>query len=249
MNTNFSKIIYLLKIMILIFALSSCYRNDFDISENSHYFEDVNKDTTTITDCVEYRDEIQTKVDEEDFGTKNSSDDYNNTYQIKLHIEKIDELNYGIGYAGENNLENGLTFLFAVLEEDEILWIKSWNNINVSEVNYYSGVALVDNTIIMAVNGTLYSIHTVNGEINWEVDNIGFPSTPPIIEDGYIHIVSEKKPYLSIINENGIIEAQLNSDKLYGIEDIYFVDDKLNAVIYTNERKNLIIDNINDFKE
>ncbi len=249
MNTNFSKIIYLLEVMILIFVLSSCYRSDFDMCEDSHCFEDVNKDTTTIIDCVEYIDEIQTKVDEKDFGTKNSFDDYNNTYQIELHIEKIDEVNYGIGYEGEHNLENGLTFLFAVLEEDEILWIKSWNNIHISEADYYSGVELVDDTIIMAVNGTLYSIHIVNGEINWEVDNIGFPSTPPIVEDGYIYIVSEKKPYLSIINENGIVEAQLNSDKLYGIEDIYFVNGKLNVVIYTDEIKKIIIDNINDFKE
>lgn len=180
-----------------------------------------------------------------------SSDD--DLYQIELHRKQIGRVRYGTGSEGGTNLENGITFLFAVFDDEnstEISWIKSWNNIEISELNYYSGVSVAEDKLIMAVNGILYSLYVENGGVEWQLDSIGYPFKPPIIDkSGKIYLVSEKEPYLSIINKNGIIESQLYSDQLYGIQDLYFENDLLIAKIYSDTYTELIIENTDDFKE
>ncbi len=178
-----------------------------------------------------------------------SKEDKSIIYPIELNVEDIDGIKYGTGQLGNENLEDGVTFLFAIFDEDEIKWLKSWNNIQVSELSYYSGLAVVDDKILLAVNGTLNSLFIDNGELDYKVDNIGFPLMPPVVDkSGDIYLICERKPYLTIISSDGAIKAQLNSDKLYGIQNVSLKDNQIVAEINDGVKKELIIEDIEDFK-
>ncbi|MDH8676927.1 hypothetical protein QE109_02145 [Fusibacter bizertensis] len=253
--SKFFKAIHILEAVIILFVLCSCSAHDVGENIDIVYNEDgkstieSNVSTESANTDIPIEEKDNTSIDKNERDTGRTND----IYQIELHMEQIGSVHYGTGYEGGTDLENGITFLFAVFDgenTDELSWLKTWNNIDISELDYYSGVSVTEDKILMAVNDTLYSLYIENGAIDWQLDHIGYPSMPPIIDDaGNIYLVCERKPYLSIINKNGIIESQLYSDQLYGIQDLYFENDLLIAKIYTETYEELIIENIDDFKE
>lgn len=259
--SKFFKAIHILEAVVILFVLCSCSAHDVGENSDIKFNEDgegtivssvsteSNVSTESANTDISIEEENNTSFDKNECDTGRTND----IFQIELHMEQIGSVLYGTGHEGGMDLENGITFLFAVFDgenTDELSWLKTWNNIDISELDYYSGVSVTEDKILMAVNDTLYSLYIENGAIDWQLDHIGYPSMPPSIDDaGNIYLVCERKPYLSIINKNGIIESQLYSDQLYGIQDLYFENDLLIAKIYTETYKELIIENIDDFKE
>lgn len=249
------KTIHILEALVILSVLCSC--RSHEIAENSEMAYNENRKSTIESNISTESANIDIPIEEKDITSndksKSSSSSTNEFYQIKLNMEQIGHVRYGTGSEGGTNLENGITFLFAVFDDEnsaELSWIKTWNNIDITELNYFSGVSVTEDKILMAVNGILYSLFIKNGEIEWQLDPIGYPSKPPIIDkSGKIYLVSERKPYLSIIKKNGLIESQLYSDQLYGIQDLYFENNLLIAKIYTDTYRELIIENIEDFKD
>lgn len=259
--SKYFKAIHILEALVILFVLCSCSAHDFGENIDIVYNEDgkSTSESNVSTNGIDSTESANTYIPTEE--KDNTSIDKNECatgstnaiYQIELQMEQIGSICYGTGHEGGTNLENGITFLFGVFDEKnstELSWLKTWNNIDISELDYYSGVSVSEDKILMAVNGILYSLYIENGRIDWQLDHIGYPSMPPIIDDaGNIYLVCERKPYLSIINKNGIIESQLYSDQLYGIQDLYFENDLLIAKIYTDTYRELILENIDDFKE
>ncbi len=233
------KIVYLIKLIMILYLFNACSSDVLDVDN-----------TTNITGNT--KPEIETTQNEtNDKPNDKPASNSHESYQIDLQMNLVDNVRFGIGSEGGEKLEDGVTFLFAVFNEsnrEEISWLKSWNNIEISELDYYSGVSVLNQNLLMAIDGTLYSLFIKTGEVDWQLDHIGYPSKPPIIdESGRIYLVCERKPYITIINNNGTIESRLNSDQLYGIQDLYFENGLMIAKIIADTYSEIKIENVDDF--
>jgi len=230
-------------ILVMFFVLlCSCQRTqlveekkDTTTNEIENHFEeklDNEQNHEELKETVSGNDTVTVENGRnEEF--KNEEIDIDSAQDLKIDFDmvEIEGLKYGISSVGGKVLEDGITFLLAVYnEDDDVAWVKSWNGIEVTELMYYSGIEVSGNEIYIVVNYTLYVIDIENGNILWETPNVSSPEHAPIIDvDGSIYLVSERKPYLIKISSDGTVMWRLNSDKLYGIYDLNFDDDEMTA--------------------
>lgn len=72
-------------------------------------------------------------------------------------------------------MEDGIVLILEVYDENqELLWIKPWEGIHISEVSPYSQFVIKDEILYIVVSGTLYTINAETGEVYWSVADVGY---------------------------------------------------------------------------
>jgi outer membrane protein assembly factor BamB len=203
----------------------------------------IDEDPDTIDKNPDIKDGKNSKE------SKNSQD--NDNYKIDSIIQEADGLKYSIETLGGTILEDGVTIILVVYNEsNDVAWVESWNGVEVTELTPFSKVTKIDDTIFIVVDRTLYAFNAIDGDVRWELDIGTRVQFAPIIDEGgNIYLISERKPYLRAVSKDGVLKWQLNSDKLYGIYDIEFADNKIIAKMHAGERGEYIIDNYKDLIE
>lgn len=123
---------------------------------------------------------------------------------------------------GGKYLEDGIVLILEAYDENqELIWIKPWEGIHISEVSPYSPFVIRDDILYIVVSGTLYTINVDTGEVYWSVENVGYSSVAPLVDDdGKIYMVGQYTPYISVVDANGNMLWQERDKELNGSAEI-----------------------------
>ena len=201
-------------ILIVVVLLSGCVNDrgntehDLNamIDEKNQEIAELNKTVSELEGRIEYLRSQLSKTDK----------------SISDSKVQVGDKYYQYYTAGGRYLEDGIVLILEAYDENqELLWIKPWEGIQISEVSPYSKFVIRDEILYIVVSGTLYTINTETGEVYWSVDEIGHSDAAPLVDDyGNIFTIGQYPPYISAIDENGNILWQERDSELHGAYSI-----------------------------
>lgn len=177
--------------------------------------------TSTSQEIEQYTQEekaISTKdnkVNKEELSNINDQDITSTKKEIE--IEEVKETDsYDTYYFKKyERLKGNLgDFILEAYDKDgNLLWSKEWNDLNMTELDLSSDLAVQGEKIYIGVYGTLYAIDGSNGKEIWKVENVGNISQPYINKDK-IYVTGFYGPFLTCIdiNNGGLIWQYQNND-------------------------------------
>jgi outer membrane protein assembly factor BamB len=142
---------------------------------------------------------------------------------------QVGDMYYQYYSAGGKYLEDGIVLILEAYDENQdIIWIKPWEGIHISELDPYSPFIIRDDILYIVVSGDLYTINVNTGEVYWSVEEVGHSSVAPLVdEDGQIFTIGQYTPYITAIDSQGKIIWQESDNELNGAGDIKFDNDTL----------------------
>lgn len=135
----------------------------------------------------------------------------------------VDGHKFRISFAGQAVLEDGIIIVLEAYDsENQVSWIKTWEEIQVSELPLISHPAIYDKKVYIVIDGNLNIINLKTGEILNIIETVGHSDASPIIDPkGTVFTIGQYKPYVTAINTKGRIIWQIKDDEFlnaYGIE-------------------------------
>ena len=130
---------------------------------------------------------------------------------------------------GGKYLEDGIVLILEAYDENqELIWIKPWEGIQISELDPYSPLIIRDDILYIVVSGDLYTINVNTGEVYWSVEDVGHSSVAPLVDDeGKIFTIGQYTPFISAVDSEGIIMWQVRDEEFWGVNSIEFEGDSL----------------------
>jgi hypothetical protein len=187
------------------------YENNIDqlIEENADLKLQLEKMTEALEDLKE-KDTTEIIVDTKDLIT-------------------VDGHRFRISYAGQEVLEDGIVIVLEAYDsENQVLWIKTWEGIQVSELPLISQPSIYENKIYIVIDGNLNIINLKTGEILKTIETVGHSDASPMIDQkGTVFTIGQYKPYVTAINAEGKIIWQIEDDKFLNAYAIELIDQML----------------------
>ena len=130
---------------------------------------------------------------------------------------------------GGKYLEDGIVLILEAYDENqELIWIKPWEGIQISELDPYSPFIIIDDILYIVVSGDLYTINVNTGEVYWSVEDVGQSSVAPLVDDeGKIFTIGQYTPFISAVDSEGTIIWQVRNEEFWAANSIEFEGDSL----------------------
>jgi outer membrane protein assembly factor BamB len=203
-------------VVLMVVLLTGCLgNNDVDASKLEADIEaknvEIAKLNETITELegkIEYLRNLLGSTEKDIFDSK----------------VQVGDMYFQYYSTGGKYLEDGIVLILEAYDENqELIWIKPWEGIHISEVAPYSPFVIRDDILYIVVSGTLYTINVDTGEVHWSVEDVGHSSVAPLVdEDGRIFMVGQYTPYISAVDANGSILWRERDKELNGSAEISF---------------------------
>jgi len=134
---------------------------------------------------------------------------------------------------GVTYLKNGIDCIIEVFKNDISIWSKVWEGVEVTEINIYSPLTVVKDRIYIVIASNLNVLDINTGDIIWTVDDVGSSHIAPIVDsNGCIYIIGQYAPYLTAIDSNGELKWQIESEELYGIQNVIIQEELLTLEVF-----------------
>lgn len=215
-------------IVVIIFSLliTGCNKSDTDVEALKRLFND-SIDSLKLNHELELKEKndeinlLKQKLEEQE-GKSNQFD--KNLIEVKKNGKTFNLYTTGLEY-----LEDGIICILEAYDSNnELIWLRAWNGLQVSELDTHSLITIYENKIYIVVSGELNAIDISTGNNLWSVANLGRSSEAPLVDtDGTIYIIGQYKPYLSAISSEGKVLWQVNSDELSGTYSVSFENNNL----------------------
>jgi outer membrane protein assembly factor BamB len=210
-------------IMIFIIAvlLSGCVNNSDTAEPDLNSKIDVKNEE--IAELKENISELEFRIE---YLRKQLSSTEKDIFDSRV---QVGDMYYQYYSTGGKYLEDGIVLILEAYDENqEVIWIKPWEGIQITELDPYSPFIIRDDILYIVVSGSLYTINVNTGEVYWSVEDVGHSHVAPLVDDeGKIFTIGQYTPYITAIDSEGEIIWQERDNELNGAGDIKFDNETL----------------------
>lgn len=207
-------------LVITNIILIGCTNHKINNNGNKIIEEDTVQNQTVNVKNGEEDTFIVKYVEEED-NTKEATSRSDNKLVLYEELEVVE---------GSNNSEiNG--YIYAVDRKGNRKWKRSWRKLPRNKFKPMSKVIETENGIIyIEVNGELYAMDKLSGEILWGNVPVGGNAIMAIDKDGIIYCTAYSKAFLSAISPDGKIKWSVDFTNMHNSKALFLTDTEVHVV-------------------
>jgi hypothetical protein len=226
----------LLLIIVLLVGCNDSVDNEIGTEKINQYESNIKKLTDENATLLIEKEELVSEYNElMEINNELRADNTNlkeETVEDEVDIDAfivVDEYKYKISFLGGRYLEDGIIIMLeAYSNKDEQIWIKTWNGIQVSELATHSEMEVYNGKVYIVVDGVLNIIDNETGYTRLMISDLGKSFQKPVIDkEGNIYVVGQYNPYLTVINNQGVVLWQVNEDEYAWADNVEVFEDRI----------------------